>query len=119
MSNLCLVPLYLNKLQFVLLLLSLVLSDDDQVSVGTLVDVLARYRLVRIVPTLNVSSYLDGIMENALHVDLPQWRHRHSWAEERGEVPDLDYSSHRASDYHGVIHVDGGDGRLGGCPGRQ
>ena len=114
-----LVPLDLNQLQFVFLLLSLVLSDDDQVSVGALVDVLARYRLLIIVPSLNVSGYLDGIMQNALHVDLPQWRHRHSWPQERGEVPDLDYSSHRASHYHRVIHIDGGHGGLGGCPGHQ
>ena len=119
MSNLCLVPLYLNKLQFVLLLLSLVLGDDDQVSVGALVDVLPRYGLLIIVPSLNVSGYLDGIMENALHVDLPQRRHRDSWAEERGKVPDLDYSRHGAGHYHGVIHVDGGDSCLGGRPRHQ
>ena len=113
------VPFYLNKFQFVFLLLSLVLSDDDEVSVGALVDVLKGYRLLIIVPSLNVSGYLDGIMQNALHVDLPQWRHRHSWPEESGEVPDLDYPSHRASNYHGVIHVDGGHGCLGGCPGHQ
>ena len=35
------VPFYLNKFQFVFLLLSLVLSDDDQISVGALVNVLA------------------------------------------------------------------------------
>ena len=119
MSNLCLVPLYLNKLQFVLLLLSLVLGDDDQVSVGALVDVLPRYRLLIIVHSINVSGYLDWIMQNALHVDLSQRRHRDSWPEERGEVPDLDYSRHRAGDYHGVVHVDGGDSCLGGCPRHQ
>ena len=41
LSNQSLVPLDLNKFQFVFLLLSLVLSDDDQISVGALVNVLA------------------------------------------------------------------------------
>ena len=35
------VPLYLNKFKFVFLLLPLVLSNDDQISVGALVNVLA------------------------------------------------------------------------------
>ena len=29
-----------------------------------------------LIQTINVSYYLDGIMQNALHVNLPQRRHR-------------------------------------------
>ena len=38
------VPFYLNKFQFVFLLLSLIFSDDDQISIGALVNVLRRVR---------------------------------------------------------------------------
>ena len=48
------VPLDLNHLDLVLLLLALVLGDDNQVSVGTLEDL------------------LDGVVEDPLHVDPPQ-----------------------------------------------
>ena len=34
------VPLYLNKFKFVFLLFSLIFSDDDQISIGALVNVL-------------------------------------------------------------------------------
>ena len=49
------VPLDLDHLDLVLLLLALVLGDDDEVGVGALEDV------------------LDGVVEDPLHVDPPQW----------------------------------------------
>ena len=48
------VPLDLDHLDLVFLLLALVLGNDDEVSVGALEDV------------------LDGVVEDALHVDPPQ-----------------------------------------------
>ena len=53
-----LVPLDLHHLHLILLLLALVLGDDDEVGVGALEDL------------------LDGVVENALHVDSPEGRYQ-------------------------------------------
>ena len=68
------VPLDLHHLHLILLLLALVLGDDDEVGVGALEDL------------------LDGVVENALHVDPPEGRYQvplPGEAQQGGHVPDL------------------------------
>ena len=75
------VPLDLDHLDLVLLLLALILGDDDEVGVGALEDV------------------LDGVVEDPLHVDPPQWRDELTQgcsSEQSRQVPDLDYTSSRS-----------------------
>ena len=75
------VPLDLDHLDLVLLLLSLVLGDDDKVGVGALEDV------------------LDGVVEDALHVDPPQRSDELTQgcsSQQSRQVPDLDNSSSRS-----------------------
>ena len=68
------VPLDLHHLHLILLLLALVLGDDDEVGVGALEDL------------------LDGVVEDALHVDPPEGRYQvplPGEAQQGGHVPDL------------------------------
>ena len=75
------VPLDLDHLDLVLLLLSLVLGNDDEVGVGALEDV------------------LDGVVEDPLHVDPPQRGDELALAghtQQSREIPDLDNASPRS-----------------------
>ena len=78
--NTILVPLDFDEFQFVFLFLPLVLGDDDEVGVGALEDL------------------LDGVVENALHVDPPEGRYQvplPGEAQQGGHVPDLHNASSR------------------------